>query len=689
MHLKSTIVVVCFLCSLTAHGQGANDTLPGQRKTSLPLQQEMQEVVITGQYAPHAKENAVQKIDVIDRKTIDAMAAQNLRDALNNQLDIRLSYDPIFGTSLNMQGSKGYGADAKILIDGVPVVGKQNGAVDLSQINLANIERIEIVKGPMSVSYGTDAIAGTVNLITKKTIRHSWETSVSTYYESIGTYNANFRAGFHKGKHTISVDGMRNFFGGWNPTDGPSFFDFKAQLADTNRAQLWKPREQYAGTVQYGYTFGKLTVNYKGSYFNEIITARGTPLPPYREMAFDNYFHTYRVDNAVFVNGAVATNKNISFLAAYNAYKRIKNVGARDLTTLDEVLTPGDQDTSKYDELNSRATFSTSDPQARVNYEVGYDINIQYANSTQITGRIKDMGNYAVFLSGEYKPTSQLTIRPGVRVAYNALYPAPLVPSINMMYKPGSDWTFRASYAKGFRQPGLKELYFDFVDINHNIHGNEHLRAELSDNYNASGVYSRLHNAILYKVNASIYYNNVRDLISLASVAGGTANEYSYVNVGQYKTKGVQMSLDMTGNSWSGAVGASLIGTYNSESETSNVPGFSYSPEIRGNIMYTIRKPGISISVFYKYTGRFVAYMVDQDGNPYQTFMAGYNAADITIGRSFFGKRLNMSAGCKNLFDVTNVSANAAGGAHSSAINTTAVGTGRYYFLKTELNLYK
>ena len=67
---------------------------------------------------------------------------------------------------MSVQGLSG--ENVKILIDGVPVVGRLNGNVDLSQINLTNIERVEIVEGPLSVNYGTNALAGTINLITKK-----------------------------------------------------------------------------------------------------------------------------------------------------------------------------------------------------------------------------------------------------------------------------------------------------------------------------------------------------------------------------------------------------------------------------------------------------------------------------------------------------------------------------------------
>src|SRR5690242_6859536 len=94
------------------------------------------------------------------------MAAQNLKEALSYELNIHLMEDNILGSGLQIQGIGG--ENVKILIDGMPITGRQNGNIDLSQILMDNVERIEIVEGPLSVSYGTDALAGTINIITKK-----------------------------------------------------------------------------------------------------------------------------------------------------------------------------------------------------------------------------------------------------------------------------------------------------------------------------------------------------------------------------------------------------------------------------------------------------------------------------------------------------------------------------------------
>eukprot|EP01030_Chromulinospumella_sphaerica_P034500 gene34500-biopygen17537 len=253
------------------------------------------------------------------------------------------------------------------------------------------------------------------------------------------------------------------------------------------------------------------------------------------------------------------------------------------------------------------------------------------------------MGNYALYGSLEYKPVAGLTIRPGLRYGYNTSYKAPLVPSVNFLYELPSRWMLRASYARGFRQPGLKELYFDFVDINHNIHGNTTLRAEYSNNYAASATRGGRVGKVRYKMNVSAFYNDVRDLISLSPVLGSTANEYNYQNIGIYKTRGGQASADIYMRNLTIGAGTSYIGTYNPESEVYSVSQFSYSPEVRGNVTYGLPKYDASISLFYKYTGRRITFFVDDNNQPVQGTMQGFNTADITLSKSFSKRRFTLA----------------------------------------------
>ena len=117
------------------------------------LFKKVQEVVITGQISKKTTEETVHKIRTISAKKINSGLFTNLGQVLEKELNFRLSEDIFLGSSISIQGVSGQ--NVKILIDDIPVIGRLDGNIDLSQISLNNIERIEIIEGPLSTIYGT------------------------------------------------------------------------------------------------------------------------------------------------------------------------------------------------------------------------------------------------------------------------------------------------------------------------------------------------------------------------------------------------------------------------------------------------------------------------------------------------------------------------------------------------------
>lgn len=643
----------------------------------------LNEVVVTAQYAPNSPERSVHSIRIIDEEKIERMAAVNLEDVLSNELNIRISQDNVLGSSISMQGVSGQ--NVKIMIDGVPVIGRQNGNIDLSQINLNDVERIEIVEGPLSVNYGTNALAGTINIITKKQSEERSALSVSSYNESIGTYNLSGSLTQKVKKARVSISGGRNFFDGWNPGDR-NVPDFSRPIADTTRFQSWKPREQYFGRAQVNYRAKDILFGYKFEYFNEMILNRGYPRAPYNEMAFDDHYRTTRMDHAISAGGKLSKSLNMNFVAAYNHYKRRKNTYSKNLVTLEKQLsqTPGDQDTTVFDQYMSRASIAYAKPTSKIHGEIGYDINYETALGQRIEGKTAYMGDYALFASAEVSPWKQMTLRPGLRYAYNTAYKAPLVPSLNLKYA-FRKVTLRASYAQGFRAPSLKEVHFYFVDINHNIIGNPALNAEKSSNYAISAKYKHLVKQTIFQAELSGFYNDINNLITLAQVSGA---EFSYVNIGTYKTVGSNAGVSLLWQHFKVNLGASYIGRYNDlEAETGE--RITFSPEWRGNVLYDWQKARASASIFYKYQGALPGFALDENGDVRQTYIDGYHMLDFTVTKKLFASKVGVSAGIKNLLDVQNVYASlASAGAHTAGGGSSAaVSTGRLYFLKLDLML--
>lgn len=164
------VIVVVLTASLAFAGDDKAETKGTTR---------LKDIVVTGTRTPHALKDVPVETVLINREDIEKTNAQNAMDILKNIPGIDTSvHDDVFGTytwRAKLRGlnfNDGYGL---ILIDGQRAMGcGQSGGMGeygsgLNQISVDMIERIEVVKGPSSALYGNDAMAGVINIITKKT----------------------------------------------------------------------------------------------------------------------------------------------------------------------------------------------------------------------------------------------------------------------------------------------------------------------------------------------------------------------------------------------------------------------------------------------------------------------------------------------------------------------------------------
>ena len=126
----------------------------------------LQEVVVTGTGTQHLLKNAPVQTEVITNKMLRQYGGKSLEDILSGLTASFAFNDGDMGSQMQLNGlGNSY---ILILIDGKRIHGDVGGENDLSLIDPQNIEKIEIVKGASSALYGSDAIAGVVNVITKK-----------------------------------------------------------------------------------------------------------------------------------------------------------------------------------------------------------------------------------------------------------------------------------------------------------------------------------------------------------------------------------------------------------------------------------------------------------------------------------------------------------------------------------------
>jgi outer membrane receptor for ferrienterochelin and colicins len=642
------------------------------------LKKNLAEVVVTGQLSQVNAKDAIHKIRVINNKILTSGIFNDLSNVLEKELNVRISQDNILGSSISMQGISGQ--NVKILINEIPVIGRMNGNIDLSQINLSNIERIEIVEGPMSTIYGSDALGGTINIITKQVSANT--KVINTYYESIGKYNCDLLLTNKKENSSSSYSFGRKYFNGWNKNQEFQLIPTN-ELADTNRLKTWKPKEQFFHKITYNLKSNNVSVNNYFETFYEKITNLGKPREPYNETAFDEYFHTYRKNIGTDIN--IQNNmQKIRILLAYNKYDRTKETFYTDLTDLSRILVQDQsmQDTSCFDLLMSKIMLSRSDKE-NLNYQIGLDFQKQSAKGQRINNKYQDQADYAFFSIFEYKLNNLFSVRPSFRLIHNTKYKAPIIPALNILHS-NKKYQIRFSYSKGFRAPNLKELYLDFVDINHNIVGNKLLSAEKSNNYSLNtSIENKIFGAKSY-TNFSLFYNDISNKIDLTS-STDNSEQYSYFNVDKYITKGMSASTKISLNKIEMNFGISYTGRFNELYTSIDSPEFSYSLDYNLSSFISLGSK-MKVNIFYKNTGKMPVF-VEENNNLIEVFTEQYSLFDISINRRLYNDIIILSIGAKNLFDVTSIRKYKADNSVHSSSNNSLVGYGRTFFTSLKFNL--
>jgi outer membrane receptor for ferrienterochelin and colicins len=667
-----------------------SDTIsPGVDKTIYlkSISYNVDEVVVTGQYGESTQDKSIYKVTVINAKEIDQRAAVNVKEMLSTELNIRTTFDGALGSSMTMRGLGG--EHIKLLIDGVPVIGRENGNIDLDQINLQNVDHVEVINGPMSVVYGSNALAGVVNIIMKPPDKYLFSSQLETYYESVGVYNVNASVSGTYKRNSLSITGGRNFFDGYNP---PGYSKYMISgLSDA--AARWKPKEQWNFSGDYKYKWNKAYLKLGASLFKQELRDEGLLELPYYETRTDQYFYTTRMVYRSDFRYDFSKRSRLNATASYSKYEKIKNTSKIDLTTLKRFPTPGMQDTTLFDNTMFRSDYSYGDEKSIIKYQFGVDLNKETGSGKRIENNNQQIGDYAVFASMNYMPWAVLNIQPGVRFIHNTRFSAPVIFSLNAKYDITERFLVRVSVASGFRAPSLKELYLNFVDVNHNIHGNPDLLAETSLNTNLLFQFnSTAERDYVWGLELNLFNNNIKDNIQLLEV--GTNNLiFSYINVNRFTSRGAEINFNNNVYPWlTVKFGITLTGQ-KAEYSVDKSTGFENYTDFNASLNYWIKKYDLNFSVYYKYNGRSPRLNQAQSSDELEMrFMSPYQTLDINAGKWLWKRRINLQVGAKNLFDNTEVdiSGSTGGTSHASADGgSSAVNWGRTFFVKLQFRFNK
>ncbi len=628
---------------------------------------EVGEVVVTGQVNPQTTDKSIYKVNVISSQQIRDKAANSLADVFTGSISTSPVNNGILGKSIIMLGLSG--ENIKILVDGVPVIGRQDGNLDLEQVNLSNIDHIETIEGPMSVIYGSNALGGVVNLISRQNNQSLLRGNVNGYYESAGVYNIDGSLSTNLKNQNLSAEFGRKFFDGYKYSDSLRSFDFK-------------PKQQYFGNAGYQTRLKKMRVAFNQELFSEQLRNPGNI---YSTLALDEYHFTRRSNSRFFFGYQPDSSQNINLTAAYSYYNKSKVTKVKDMLTLNETTSanPDDNDTTFFDNTFYRGTYAIH--KNKTEWLAGTDGSLERGDGKRLD-HTREIDEYALFSSMKYQMFSTLFLQAGGRVIYNTKYKAPVVYSINILWHLADRTTFRASVGSGFRSPSLKELYLDFVDVNHDVHGNTSLKAENSMNYNLVFNTSLKKNKNQVEWQLQGYHNRIHDQISLA-VDANSATKATYMNIdGLSKTIGLLSEITYRfhpGFSINGGV------IYGGKSRLANLDRYTFSTDYTANIQYINLSWNFRVNLNYKYYGRQTQYVIDSQT---ESWVASYQMMNLSASRPFFNDRLNITIGIKNLLDYKQIDQFGSMGttAHgSSGSGQQDISWGRTWFISLNYRFVK
>ncbi len=528
------------------------------------VQLDTQEVTAHGQHYARLSEQPV-RVELIDRAAIEESHALNLADALRYTAGVQLK--PITGKPGLAVWLQGYDSDrVAILIDGNPVAAGTGSSVDISQIAIGDVERIEISKGSMSAIYGTSAMGGVVNVITRqpeqgaraglKYIGGSWGDQ-DLPYDSIPFGKQHLNLNF---SHANKVNAFQIV------SDNQISSGFRAP--DTKESQGWegyKSNLSIRNVTQITPTISLLLA--PRLYREDVKTNKDNFVGGIGNVPQDKIDLTEK--NALM---AVLEKDNgeLGALKLSYSHEDFKNESQQDLVSTPHIEQNRITDiqhhgfTAQYrysHNYTSQYVLGIEALQDEMNATSHKNDGTTKTIATEVDG--KKLNNHNGFFQISQQASTTLEFLASGRINNNDKYGTKFSPMLNLQYVPiltgNNHLNLRLGAGHGYRTPTLKELYhfFDHSHIGYVLLGNEALEPESSINVQASLEYSN-NNDLSFDM--SIYRNDIKNLIDfyvdqdktnqLTSQYGDEVVANAYGNIDRAQTSGIEFSIAYDVNSW-------------------------------------------------------------------------------------------------------------------------------------------
>ncbi|TSC34089.1 TonB-dependent siderophore receptor [Corallococcus sp. Z5C101001] len=476
------------------------------------------QTVVTGSRTQERLRETPVATEVITRSEIIASGARDASELLATRPGLVVQQG-FAGATLSVQGlAPEY---VLVLVDGERVTGKVDGSVDLSRLSLEDIEQVEIVKGPSSVLYGSDAVAGVVNFITRRAQR---------------TLGADLRAAYGT-LQRLDLDATGETRGdawGLRLSAGlqrRASYDLDPSDIGTTGSSL----DGYDVSAR-GDWRGSETLSLEGTASFSHRIQRGVDLGAgnavFDRATRDNTFAS-RLSPSWRLSSAATLRADVS----YGHYERRYLRDQRNASALDTVEDTRDQQARVGAQVEAR-------PGGGHALVAGTEYLGEWLRSDRLEGGRGRRGRGSVYAQDSWTLAEGvgLVLVSGGRLDVDSQFGLAATPRVALKADPTSWLTVRGSYGWGYRAPSFQDLLIDFENpsVGYTVRGNPDLKPERSRSVSINLEARPTRDSMVW---VGAFQHGLRDMIAASLQSEGDFLRYSYINIARARVRGAELGL--------------------------------------------------------------------------------------------------------------------------------------------------
>ena len=642
---------------------------------------QLDEFVLSATRTDRSVEDLPMPVKVLTAKKIRETGAFRLSDILVEQTGLQLVAD--HGTGLQMQGlDSDY---ILILLDGEPLIGKTAGTFDLDRISVTNIERIEILRGPSSAIYGSEAMAGTVNIITKNQ-EDNFTANILAKYGSFKSLDLGTEVG-------INANGWKAY-GYFNhfQTDG---YDLNPERLGHTKA----PFEAQTAQVKLSRELGKrwktkLSGRFYDEHYEDQIAANRDGEAAEAEMQGSR--------RELNINPSIVFKPNADWTFTLRHMTSLFDTRSSSVFREDRSLLDQEDFFQNYHRTELQNDHRLNDQHL---ITVGLGHQVESVEATRYDN-VNSFSSGYLYLQHQWSPSAKWNVVSGARGDLHSQYGGRVSPKVSAIYKFSDSFSWQASVGAGFKSPDFRQLLLNFNNaaVGYYVYGANlveagvkqlqeqghvqqvlmdpavfgELNAEHSWAFN-TGFRWKLTDDLL--LNTNFYRNQIYNLIETSAVARLTNGQhvYSYLNLNEVITQGMELDINCrVGSQWSFSLGYAYLdsrdeevlegienGEYfkrNAQNQTKRVVRADYGGLFNrsrhsGNVKvnYWEKHTGVNIALRGIYRGKYG--FGDINGNQIldddSEYADGIMQVHLTLDKQF-DRGIRLEAGARNITNALN-----------------------------------